>query len=89
MRFTTIILMGLLAMVAVYAETGAEERFVQALEQSGVQYIYTVDAATVRFVKTAKTANAIEKLVADKPSTVKVEYIVEAVDGKIKLQDEK
>ena len=74
MRITPFILMALFAVAAANAETIADQRFVAEVEQSDVNFVYASDGK-MTIVKTNDTAEAVDALMAKKPTGLDVTVV--------------
>lgn len=83
MRYTALLMMLLFFAVAVDAETGAEERYVAALDVSGISFIYNAQTSSVTLISTADTEEKVAEFVAKKPIGVTVEVVSYQSKGKL------
>ena len=74
MRLTVAALIVMFAAVAISSEVGANDRFVEEVKASNVQFIYS-DDGKLTFIKTEDTAEAVDALVAKKPRGIVVKVV--------------
>lgn len=73
MRYTALLMILMFFTVAVDAESTAEQRFFDEVIESGVNFVLVDDHLTL--VKTDETAEAVDALVAKKPTGTEVTVI--------------
>jgi hypothetical protein len=83
MRYTALLMMLMFLAVTVDAETGAEERYVAALDVSGISFIYNAKTSSIILISTTDTEEKVAEFEQKKPIGVDVTVITYQGKGKL------